>query len=88
MSVLPGKKVLLFWIPFCPNLVTAGCWQFAFKASQIFGFLLRRRPKLGSVCWAGVAVGARGDDGVAGAVQDTEVPEDKGDTPDDLLAIT
>ena len=29
---------------------------------------------------AGVAVGARGDDGVAAAVQDTEMPEDRGQT--------
>ena len=37
---------------------------------------------------AGVAVGARGDDGVAAAVQDADVPGDRGDTTGELLAVT
>ena len=37
---------------------------------------------------AGVAVGARGDDGVAAAEEDADVPEDSGDTPGELLVIT
>ena len=41
-----------------------------------------------AVCGAGVAVGAQGDNGVAAIEEDTDMPEDSGDTPGELLVTT